>query len=220
MADGSTKPDEICGMLSTRSGRPCTRPAGPGGGPCKYHGGAAPGELCGRRSKSTGKPCTGPMGPGGTPCRMHGGAAPAVRRAGERRQAEAEARALLARLDVDPVEDPFTALAKLAGQVTAWKDQMAKRVNTLNEIRYEASGAGTEQLRSEVLLFERAMDRCAAVLGMIAKLNIDDRLARIDERRTDAVVRAVDAGIAAAGITGPAALEVRKVVARHLREVA
>jgi hypothetical protein len=34
------------------------------------------------------------------------------------------------------------------------------------------------------------------------------------------VIQAVDAGIAAAGISGPPALEARKVVARHLRVVA
>lgn len=61
------------------------------------------------------------------------------------------------------------------------------------------------------------MDRCAMVLGLIAKLDIDTRLVQIFQQQADAVVRAVEAGIAFAEITGPAAMEARQVVARKLR---
>lgn len=189
-------------------------------------------EKCGRTSKQTGQPCKNPAGPGGTPCKFHGGAAPQVRDAGNLRVVEQEIRGTLARLDVSPVDDPFTELAKLAGQVVAWKDALAARVNFLtgggcdqcgggvDELRYEASGAGTEQLRSEVALFERGLDRCASVLGLIAKLNIDERMSRISEKQADAVIRAVDAAIAAAGVSGPAAITARQVAARELRGAA
>lgn len=40
------------------------------------------------------------------------------------------------------------------------------------------------------------------VLGLIAKLDISTRLAQINEPQAEAVVRAVDAGLAAAGIDG------------------
>ncbi len=120
-------------------------------------------------------------------------------------------------LAVDSVDEPLTELSRLAGQVLAWRDQIAELVNGLDDIRYTAAGAGTEQLRAEVALFERAMDRCAMVLGVIAKLDIDTRLARIDERRADAVVRAVEAGLVAAGVYGEPAQLARKAVARELR---
>lgn len=152
-------------------------------------------------------------------CRMHGGMAPQVQAAARRRLAEEEIRNGLAQLDVEPVGDPFTELSKLAGQVVAWKDALAAKVNELTELRYAAQGAGTEQLRAEVALFERALDRCAAVLGMIAKLGIDDRLARISERQTEAVIRAVDAALSHAGVIGPAAAEAKQVAARELRAV-
>lgn len=171
---------------------------------------------------------------GATVCRSHGGAAPQVRSAAARREAEQQVRRGLARLDVTPIDDPLTELSKLAGQVVAWKDALAGKVNQLtgggcsecgftdgdSPMRYSADGAGTEQLRAEVALFERALDRCAQVLGLIAKLGIDERMARISERQADAVVRAVDAGLEFAGITGAAAVETRQVVARHLRSVA
>ncbi len=167
--------------------------------------------------KSNGEPCGNWPLRGALVCRKHGGAAPQVRAAAAVRLAEQEIRAGLARLDVESVGDPFTELSKLAGQVVAFKDALAAKVNELTSIRYEANGAGTEQLRAEVALFERALDRCAAVLGLIAKLNIDDRMARISERQAAAVVRALDAGLSHAGVTGSLAAAARAVAARELR---
>jgi hypothetical protein len=170
--------------------------------------------------------------PGAVVCRYHGGAARQVREKGAQRQAEQRAdeqlRRALAELDVEPVEDPFTELGRLAGQVLSWKDRLAGQVNALTgdpcdacggggRLRYEAVGAGTEQLRAEVAVFERAMDRCIAVLGLIAKLDIDSRLARISDKQADAVIRAVDAALVAAGASGPAAVDGRKAAARELR---
>lgn len=177
-------------------------------------------EQCTATAKSTGNRCTRPVVRGARVCRFHGGKAPQVKAAATLRLAEEEARKGLARLDAEPVSDPFTALSELAGQAVAWKDQLAAKVNELTTIRYEAMGAGTEQLRAEVALFERALDRCASVLGLIAKLNIDERMARINERQAEAVIRAVDAAIAAAGVTGPAAAQARQVAARELRTAA
>lgn len=177
-------------------------------------------KKCTGRSAGGTRPCGNWPITGGNVCRKHGGAAPQVKAAAIRRTAEADVQRGLARLDVTPIGDPFEQLSALAGQVVAWKDALAGKVNELTTLRYEAMGAGTEQLRAEVALFERALDRCASVLGLIAKLNIDERLAKISERQAEAVVRAVDAAIAAAGITGPAAAEARSVAARELRLVA
>lgn len=184
------------------------------------------------RGKKDGTPCKKPPIKGATVCASHGGKAPQVRAAAARRVAEEQVRRGLARLDIDPIDDPFVELSKLAGQVVAWKDALADKVNQLtgggcsncgdgggegDRIRYEAMGAGTEQLRAEVALFERALDRCGSVLGLIAKLNIDDRMARINERQADAVIRAIDAALASAGVNGPAAVAARQVAARELR---
>jgi hypothetical protein len=169
--------------------------------------------------RTNGEPCNNWPVRGALVCRKHGGGAPQVRAAASRALAEQEVRRGLARLDVAAVDDPLTELSKLAGQVVAWKDALADKVNELTTLRYEAMGAGTEQLRAEVALFERALDRCAAVLGLIAKLGIDDRMARISELQAAAVVRALDAGLRHAGVTGTVAAESRAVAARELRSV-
>jgi hypothetical protein len=117
-------------------------------------------------------------------------------------------------LGVAPVDDPLRALQELAGQVVAWKDALAARVS-MNALRYE-SAVATEQVRGEVQLLERAMDRCNMVLATIAKLRIDERLAAIDEATASMIVRAIEAGLASAGVTGPAAVRARDVTRAHL----
>ncbi|MFC8676684.1 hypothetical protein ACFUEN_28865 [Streptomyces griseorubiginosus] len=155
-------------------------------------------------------------------CRVHGGNAPQNRAAGERRiaeqQLEQETRRALAILDVPPVDNPLTALSALAGQVIAWKDALAERVNGLERIRY-TDDKRAEQLRSEVALYERAMDRAVNVLGTIGRLRIDERLAAISEQQATVVIGAIEAALAHAGVTGPAASAAKAVAARHLRAV-
>src|ERR1700742_149813 len=108
------------------------------------------GVTCIATSKQTGKPCQQAPSPGATVCRFHGGAAGRLRAKIAREAAEAKARQALALLDVAPVEDPLSELSRLAGQVVAFKDQMARMVNQLEDrIRYE-DVKGSEQLRSEV----------------------------------------------------------------------
>lgn len=157
---------------------------------------------------------------GQTVCYHHGGAAPQNKAAAARRIAEAKLEArvhkALARLDVAPVDNPLEALAELAGQVVAFKNALADRVNALEEIRYE-SKAGGEQLRAEIALYERALDRCNTVLGTIARLDIDGRLVRIEEEKARILMDAVHAGLASIGVVGEQAEQVKTVMARKLR---
>jgi hypothetical protein len=152
-------------------------------------------------------------------CKFHGGNTRNQRVAARTELADLEARQVLATLEVTPVGDPFAALSRLAGQVVAWQEAISSIVNQLGDrIRYEGA-SGSEQLRAEIALYERAMDRTGQILGLIAKLNIEDRMARVTERQADALVSALEAALAAAGVTGTAADDARKAAARHLRAV-
>ncbi|MCX5522975.1 hypothetical protein OG342_08885 [Streptomyces bobili] len=151
-------------------------------------------------------------------CKFHGGAAPQAKAAAVRRQVETEARQVLAELGVPAVGDPLEALLRLAGQVLAWQAATAALVNQLDGIRYRGAN-GAEQLRAEVVLYERAMDRAVAVLSAIARLNIDERLVAVTERQADAVIGAINVALEAAGVSGEQANEARRAAARHLRSV-
>lgn len=183
--------------------------------------------LCGSKTRQEGSnpTCGRPAGwgtdhKGVGHCKLHGGNTPAQKTKARRAQADQEARAVLAELQVDPVEDPLTALAQLAGQVLGWQKATATLVNRLgDEIRYEGR-AGAEQLRAEVQMYERAMDRASTVLSTIARLDIDGRLARIEETKAQLLMDAVQAGLAAIGVTGEQAVKVKQVMARKLRAVA
>lgn len=147
-------------------------------------------------------------------CDSHGGRAPQSRKAAEDELARRKITETVQILDAAPITDPLRALQQLAGEVVEWKDALAARVD-LHKLRYE-SAISTEQIRGEVQLLERAMDRCSTVLSTIAKLKIDERLAAIDEATAAMVIRAMEAGLASAGVAGPAAARAREVMRGHL----
>ena len=113
-------------------------------------------------------------------CRFHGGKSPQAKQAAARREAERRAFAALSRHKADPVDNPLEAFRQLAGEVIFVKDWARKRVEELDELRYR--GASGEQLRGEFQAFERLLDLCRRVLADYGRLNVDERLAAIDER--------------------------------------
>lgn len=155
-------------------------------------------------------------------CGIHGGRASHAKAAGLRRVAEEKLERqmtnTLARMDVAAVDNPLASLSQLAGQVVAWQQALADKVNGLTDIRYQ-DAKGTEQLRAEVALYERAMDRCNTVLGTISRLNIDERMAVISEKQAERVIAAIDAVLDFLGVTGDQAVEAKRVAARKLRAV-
>jgi hypothetical protein len=73
--------------------------------------------------------------------------------------------------------DAVTELDRLAAEVITFKDICRERLDELlalpEGIRYK--GQTGEQLRAEVALYERALDRCNTVLGTNVKLGIAQR---------------------------------------------
>lgn len=179
------------------------------------------GPRCGAKTrKPGGDPCQLPPILGQKRCRKHGG----INATTEQRRAEVQTERRIHRavgkLNITPVDDPLSELKKLAGEVIAWKEKIAELVADLSAIRYSTENA--EQIRGEVAVFERAMDRCTHVLGTIAKLNIDERLAAITETQAKALTAGLFAAFEEAGL-GITDTHQKKLVAqafgRHLRLV-
>ena len=126
-------------------------------------------------------------------------------------------RLFLNKLTPAPIENPLEKLNQLAGIAWAFMEVIQGRLEELRSIRYSTDGG--EAIRGEVVLFERAMERCNIILTGIAKLNIDERLVRIAEAQKDMVLAAIEAALASAGITGAPVIQARAVAGRYLRVV-
>lgn len=153
--------------------------------------------------------------PGTGRCKLHGGCAPSSRIAG----INAAAEKLLYRHDAPPVSNPLEALQHLAGRVLAAEEVIGEKVNELGSWRYEGEGSG-EQLRAEIGLLERTMTHLGRLLVDIARLNIDERLVKIEQEKANLIVEAIEIALATAGIRGQQATEAKRAAARHLRAVA
>lgn len=140
-----------------------------------------------------GGPCGHQPPKGQRVCRLHGGAAPQARAAAETRRVEEQARKALrqvwARGEDVAVADPLTELARLAGEVVAFKDYLRGQVEGLNGVltywqeKDYLDGDGdvewtkaAEDVRAVVAAYERAQERAAKVLGNIVKLDLAGRL--------------------------------------------
>jgi hypothetical protein len=158
---------------------------------------AAGHEHCGGRTRA-GTPCKLPAGhgtdhPGVGRCDHHGGATPTHRTHAERvllERAEASALADLHRIGVKPIGNPLEMLAELTAEARQWEAILRSRVADLESLS-QMTPAGVEQVRTVVVLFERAMDRAAAFASMCAKLNIEDRIFRLQARINEEIARQV-----------------------------
>jgi hypothetical protein len=82
-----------------------------------------------------------------------------------------------------PLEDPVGALLRLATEIVAFKDFLAGRVAELRAQEWRfTDDRGAEQLRAELSLYERALDRTARVLVDVNRLGLEERALRNAER--------------------------------------
>lgn len=150
-------------------------------------------------------------------CHAHGGRAPQARDSQREQAVEARLERLIHKYETDPCSDPITALQSLAGRALAMERAIGEMVNGLSEIRYETIHG--EQLRAEVAVLERAMDRCGKLLVDIAKLNIEERLAKVTEAQAALAQRALDAALAEMAFAPEQQAGTKASFARHLRAV-
>jgi hypothetical protein len=176
---------------------------------------------CTAKSKQSGERCKRRPVPGATVCSMHGGKIPAVAAAAKRRlmtqQVKAEAQAVLAHEGLVGVDDPIELLTRLAAEITAFKDALAARVNALTDIRYQ--GAAGEQLRAEVQLYERALDRALKVCEVLAKLDLEGKRQAAAERYGAEIAALLQAIFVELALSEQQWERVPVVVSHHLEHV-
>lgn len=151
-----------------------------------------------------GEQCGRPPMRGGRVCASHGGKIPNVLAASERRLAEQEATREVARLTDArgplTLPDVYREMLTTAGDAVAWQRVLRERVESLDGYS-SATGMGGDQVRADVVLFERAMDRTAKVLELVARLDLDTRLTHISAQQGEQVARVLRVGLDAAGLS-------------------
>jgi hypothetical protein len=179
---------------------------------------------CGAKTRS-GSLCALPAGwgtvhPGVGRCKLHGGSTPNHNAHAERvltDRAEASALAELHSRGVPPLGNPLVVLAQLAAEAREWQVIMRGQVSALESVS-QMTPAGIEQVRTVVILFERAMDRAAALAVMCARLNIDSRLARISEEQAQVVFDVTDRSLRQISLTEEQWRAAREVFAREWQQ--
>lgn len=199
--------------------QPITDPARPAPVACpKCHTAHDPARCKAHSKRQAGGQCQQHPMAGQEVCASHGGRAPQAKAAAAVRTTEEQIRKTLGALTIVPVVNPLAELQDLAGEAKAWKQVCHDHMAALTAMRYGTEGG--EAIRGEIVLFERALDRCGKILVDIAKLNIDERLARVSEAQLDLTTRALAAWMAEAGMDVEQQQEARRGVARHLRLIA
>lgn len=151
-------------------------------------------------------------------CPAHGGKLPVVKVAAEKARLTFEIGKAAQKLGVAAaVDNPLIELKKLAGEVIGWKNLCRITLDGLKDVGY--SGMTGEQVSARIQVWERALDRSITALATLAKLNIDERLARIEEAQADMVRQAFAAGLEEMGIGPEERAAASKTFARHLRLV-
>lgn len=117
--------------------------------------------------------------------------------------------------------NPLTELLVLAAEMAEWKDILKEIVIQLvqKEALRKAHNRVGEQLRSEVLLFERAQERLAKILLDIQRAGIEAKLAQLEERQVLAVEQALAAALNASGLDLLGQEKARQVLRRELVKV-
>jgi hypothetical protein len=120
-------------------------------------------------------------------------------------------------INASPVEDPYRELMQLAGEMREWKNLLQGIVARLQIAQFRYSGKIGEQIRAEIVLYERAMERLGSMLVSIAKLNLDARLVGIRQQSLDMLDRALTLAFTKAGVPPEKMEEARDTFRQHLK---
>jgi hypothetical protein len=114
------------------------------------------------------------------------------------------------------VTNPLEELSLLVSEVLLYKDFCAQQVAQLRgDYRYE--GRSGEQLRAEVALYERSLDRAGKLLIEWSRLNIDERLTKIEESKAAMLLEVIRRVLISAGLDEEQRVRAEATAVKELR---
>lgn len=133
-------------------------------------------------------------------CDLHRGSTPSGEVYGKKLMAQAMVQAYVPEV-VEPVTRPEAALARLAGEAHGWKEACARAVNelesTVNDTKFGPKTA------PEVEMYERAVASCHRIFADIVKLNLTERLVRVEELEAVRMFGAIERALVKGGAWTP-----------------
>lgn len=178
---------------------------------------------CVGHRKTDGGPCQRRAKEGATVCIMHGGGAPQVIRKAEERRLEAVAETAYRRLidnpDAPPVIDALDALSRLAGRLEHAVSSVGDRLAELTSIGVQTA-AGGEQLRAEVILWDKLLGHFRGALKDLVAAGFVERQTQLAEHQGLLIARAIQAILDDLELSAEQRQLVTEVVPRHLRALA
>ena len=145
-------------------------------------------KRCTATSNRTGKRCGLARIPGTTVGATHGGKAPQVREAAQHRVAEAKARELARKVDVDVAQfdgNPFEALGNLLARDQAELERFGRLATRLedDQLTYTSKG-GVEMLRAVLGAYQSERDSLGKHLDLLLRAGVAERLIQTREAQT------------------------------------
>lgn len=163
--------------------------------------------------------------PGSGTCKMHGGlngnvAHMALRRATLTSVAKV-ANEVVEGTVVYP-DNPFDTLNATLIECRHFKELLERKLNSMadqgEDWRY-TDKSGAEQLRSEIALYERALDRMVRAATALSKLNLEERFAKLSEKQAMSMMWILNEVLKRIGLTSDQREEARLLVPIIIEEM-
>lgn len=92
--------------------------------------------------------------------------------------------------DADPQTTALMEMIKLVEEISNWTDDAHRRLNQIpeSEWRYH-NRSRDEQVRTEVLVYERALDRQAKVLQAVSKMALSEKIVSLGRAQTELMIK-------------------------------
>lgn len=176
----------------------------------------------GKRRQAPGEVCHRPAGwgtdhPGIGACKLHGGSTK-NHQAAAKTEMTRRAAAQWVR-DAAPITNPAEALLNVAREINGFKDYLADRVSEIRAESWRYSGAQAEQLRAEISLYERALDRTARVLIDVNRLGLEAQRDAFNRQQGVVLAGAVQRILDALDLNAEQRALVPQVVPQVLRQI-
>lgn len=158
--------------------------------------------------------CVNPAANGTSECKNHQTTKKEVE--SNKQQTKEQIRKQAAKSDTTAVSRVLEGMLEELDRVREWEKEARTKVEDLDgQWRYQDK-SGAEHLRSEVSVYERALDRTTRVLKDMTRLDIDARVAGLEKKQAEFMLMVLMRAMDKAGIPQKEANQVVSLVGKEL----